>query len=258
MPVCPACKTDGPAGRFCSHCGAIREKSTCVRCGTALAAATRFCQQCGTPVASPTLFAPVPGVQQRPDNRIPWIIGGVAAVALIAVVVAQAGRDGGAAPSQPLAPFSGAPAASAATTDISQMTPQERASRLYDRIMRLDEEGKADSVQLFASMAIPTFQSLAPLDNHMRYDLGRVAAAAGELDLAQAQADSILRQRPQHLLGLILAARVAERRGDNAAAARYRSRLVSGEANERAASLEEYRLHDADIRAAVTAARERS
>jgi hypothetical protein len=141
--------------------------------------------------------------------------------------------------------------------DISQMTPRERAARLFDRIMRLDEEGKKDSVMLFASMAIPTFQSLQPLDAHMRYDLGRVAAAAGELDLAQAQADTILGARPQHLLGLILAIKTAEARGDNAAVARLRSRLVAAEAAERAANLEEYQLHDADIRVNVAAARER-
>ena len=34
------------------------------------------------------------------------------------------------------------------------MTPRERADRLFDRIMRLDTEGKKDSVQFFAPMAI--------------------------------------------------------------------------------------------------------
>jgi hypothetical protein len=137
------------------------------------------------------------------------------------------------------------------------MTPRERASRLFDRIMRLDEEGKKDSVQLFASMAIPTFQSLQPLDAHLRYDLGRVAAAADQLYIAEAQADTILNARPQHLLGLILAAKTAERRGDTAEANRMKARLLAAEASERAAGLEEYQLHEADIRAAIAAARER-
>ena len=135
------------------------------------------------------------------------------------------------------------------------MTPRERAARLFDRIMRLDEEGKRDSVQLFASMAIPTFQSLQPLDAHLRYDLGRIAAVSGELALAEAQADTILKGRPQHLLGLILAAITADRQGDATAARRFRSQLVAAEAAERAQNLEEYQLHDADIRAAVAAAR---
>jgi hypothetical protein len=160
--------------------------------------------------------------------------------------------------STPLEPPS-APAGASGTRapDISQMTPRERAARLFDRIMRLDEEGKKDSVMLFASMAIPTFQSLQPLDAHMRYDLGRVAAAAGQLDLAQAQTDTILQTRPQHLLGLILAAKTAEARGDLSAVARINARLLAAENSERAVNLEEYQLHDADIRVAVAAARER-
>lgn len=120
--------------------------------------------------------------------------------------------------------------------------------------MRLNEEGKRDSVALFAAMAIPTFQAIEPLDAHVRYDMGRVAAVAGTLDLAQAQADTILQGQPHHLLGLILAAQVAQLRGNDAAARRLSSQLVASEAGERAKGLEEYTLHDADIRAAVAAA----
>jgi hypothetical protein len=137
------------------------------------------------------------------------------------------------------------------------MTPRERASRLFDRIMRLDEEGKRDSVQFFASMAIQSFEALQPLDLHLRYDLGRVAAASDQLYIAEAQADTILNARPNHLLGLILASKTAERRGDPAESARLMARLLAAEASERAAGLEEYQLHDADIRAAVAAARDR-
>lgn len=170
-------------------------------------------------------------------------------MALLVVVAAQRLTTGADAPAT-----TGAvdPAAPLRAPDISQMTPRERAARLFDRVMRLDEEGKSDSVRLFAAMAIPTFQSLQPLDAHVRYDLGRVALAAGELQLARAQADSILQARPQHLLGLLLAALTAERQGDTAAAQRFRTRFRSAEAAERAQNLEEYRLHEADIRSALT------
>ncbi len=258
MTVCPACKTEGPDGRFCSNCGALREAGSCSRCGTALAAGARFCHACGNPAASGPIAVPLMGRAQ--SSRIPWIIGGTAAAALLALVVAQSLNTESPppppAPAAPAASLSGAAASPARAPDISQMSPRERAARLFDRIMRLDEEGKRDSVQLFASMAIPTFQSLQPLDAHVRYDLGRVAAAAGQLDLAQSQADTILKAKPRHLLGLILAAITADRRGDTAAARRFRSRLLAAEPAERAQTLEEYQLHDADIRAAVAAARE--
>jgi hypothetical protein len=258
--LCIACKTEGPAGRYCSHCGALRDPADCAHCGTALDAGSRFCHNCGMPVASapavpvaPPVTAPQGASQAavpRPANRVPWIIGGVAAAALLVVVAAQRVSNG----TPPPAPATVDPAAPLRAPDISQMTPRERAARLFDRVMRLDEEGKSDSVRLFAAMAIPTFQSLQPLDAHVRYDLGRVALAAGELQLAQAQADSILQSRPQHLLGLLLAALTAERRGDTSAAQRFRARFRSAEAAERAANLEEYRLHEADLRSALAPA----
>jgi len=252
MTICVACKADGPAGNYCSACGALREAGSCSRCGTAVAAGARFCHACGNPVASGPVAVPLTG--RGPSSRVPWIIGGAAAAALLVLVVAQSLNTESSPPLAPSATVSG-DASPLRAPDISQMSPRERAARLFDRIMRLDEEGKRDSVQLFASMAIPTFQSLQPLDAHVRYDLGRVAAVAGELDLAQAQADTILTARPQHLLGLILAAITADRRGDATAAHRFRSRLVAAEPGERAQNLEEYQLHDADIRAAVAAAR---
>lgn len=255
MPVCVACKIDGPDGPFCSNCGATRSTMSCTRCGTALSAGSRFCQQCGSPVSAQPVAPAVVALPAAPrsSSRAPILIAGAAAAALLILVITQQMGSGTA----PQSPEQAAPTAPGVRApDISQMTPRERAARLFDRIMRLDEEGKKDSVMLFASMAIPTFQSLQPLDAHLRYDLGRVAAAAGELDLAQAQADTILRARPQHLLGLILAIKTAEARGDNAAAARLRARLVAAEASERAANLEEYQLHDADIRIAVAAARD--
>ena len=252
MATCLACKAQGPDGRYCSNCGALREAGSCGRCGTALAAGARFCHACGNPAASGLVAVPL--TARGPGSRVPWIIGGAAAVALLVLVISQSLKTESSAPLAPSATVSG-DASSQRAPDISQMSPRERASRLFDRIMRLDEEGKRDSVQLFASMAIPTLQSLQPLDAHLRYDLGRVAAAAGELALAEAQADTILMARPQHLLGLILAAITADRQGDSTAARRFRSRLVAAEAAERAQNLEEYQLHDADIRAAVTAAR---
>lgn len=123
--------------------------------------------------------------------------------------------------------------------------------------MRLSEEGKRDSVALFASMAIPVYESLGPLDLDGRYDLGRIAHVSGNLDLAQAQADSILQQSPTHLLGLILAAAVADARGDNAGRAALERRLIAAEAAEQARALDEYTRHSRDIDAALAAARNR-
>lgn len=151
----------------------------------------------------------------------------------------------------------GVPPTGAAAVDITSMTPQERASRLFDRIMRLTEEGKQDSVELFASMAIPVYESLGALDLDARYDLGRIAQVSGRLDIAQAQADTILQLAPSHLLGLILAAAVAEARGDQPRRAALERRLLDAETGQLAQNLDEYIRHRADIDVALAAARRR-
>ena len=108
----------------------------------------------------------------------------------------------------------------------------------------------------FGPMALSALEALAPLDAHRRYDMGLVALVTGNASMAAAQADTILRQRPTHLLGLALAARAADARGDAVARRDFRRRLVAAEPAERTRSLAEYADHDADIRAAVTSARQ--
>lgn len=139
--------------------------------------------------------------------------------------------------------------------DISAMSPQERASRLYTRVMILNSEGKKDSVQFFAPMALVAYQMLEPLNADQRYDMGRIAEVAGQLDVARAQADTILKSAPTHLLGLILAARAAELLAQPAQRADFTRRLLAAEQAEMATKKPEYERHEDDIKRAVAAAR---
>jgi hypothetical protein len=135
------------------------------------------------------------------------------------------------------------------------MSPGERADRLYDRVMRLSEEGKTDSVDFFAPMVMSAYQMLGPLDLDQHYDLGRVGEVTGAAPLARAEADTILRADPTHLLGLALAARVAADAHQDAEARSYYRRLVTAEKSERAKNLPEYSRHGHDIDAALAEAR---
>jgi hypothetical protein len=141
--------------------------------------------------------------------------------------------------------------------DISQLSPRERVDRLYDRMMRLASENKKDSVQFFAPMALSAYSTLGPLDLDLRYDLGRVAEISEALDVAQAQADSILAQSPSHLLGLILAGRVAALRGNATRRDMLARQLLQAEPAETKKSLEEYTRHRGDIDVALSEARAR-
>jgi hypothetical protein len=147
------------------------------------------------------------------------------------------------------------PAGMPVAPDISTMTPLERASRLYDRVMSYSERSQPDSVRFFAQMAIQAYAMIGPLDATARYELGAIFAADGDAAAARAQADTILAARPSHLLGLVLAIRAAALAGDSMAVAGYRRRLVSAVATERGKGLGEYAAHVNDIESALEAAK---
>jgi hypothetical protein len=219
----------------------------------------RFCHRCGTAVGTRPFFA---AQQRNAASVLPW---GVAAIALLALVAFLAGqRFGGSREPTAAAAVADAPFASAAqdgsaprAPDISNLSPRERADRLFDRVMRLSSEGKTDSVKFFAPMALSVYQSLGPLDADLRYDFGRVAEVAGASEIARAQADSILASDSTHLLGLVLGTRAAQLRGDSAAARTFSRRLLAAEPSESAKKLPEYERHQGDILEALAEARRR-
>ena len=66
-------------------------------------------------------------------------------------------------------------------------------------------------------------------------------------DVASAQADTILKAQPNHLLGLLLAAKSAELKKNAAASAKFRDRLAAAAATEKAKNLQEYTDHQREI-----------
>jgi hypothetical protein len=183
---------------------------------------------------------------------VAWSVPALAVFALLVIVLAKAASSDAPATANAAG---GTPLAMGRAPDISSLSPQERADRLFNRVMRLVSEGHADSAAFFGPMALGAFEALVPPTAHVRYDMGLVALVTRQVDLATAQADTILAERPTHLLGLALAARAADARGDASAAAGFRRRLIAAETAERRAALEEYTAHDADIREAVGLAR---
>lgn len=254
---CPSCGARA-SGKFCHQCGAALAVGACTTCGATLAAGARFCNECGSGVSGVLGSATssrvgTPTATGGLSVYAPW---GVAALILVSVIGYFIGRGtggsttAGAGASPLAAPFANGGAGSA--PDISNMAPRERASRLYDRIMRYVEEGKPDSVRFFAPMALASFEQLgAELDTDARYDYGRVASETGNLDIAAAQADTILRGAPNHLLGLALSARTATLRGDAGGAAKAWKTFLSVKDVELKKALPEYQMHAADVEQAT-------
>jgi hypothetical protein len=214
-------------------------------------------------------------------NTLPWAVAGIAFLALFAMLAGKGfnakrgssvdapmnalpnptvdqGPGGGAAGIDPsAAPFAGGAAgAGVRAPDISKLSPTDIANRLFDRVMRLNDEGKADSVAFFAPMAVQAYQMVEqeqahPLDADQRFDVGRIGEVAGALQIAKAQADTILQQQPDHLLGLLLAAHAAKLSGNTAALNEYKAKFTRVKTRELAKNLPEYKRHRADIDAGV-------
>jgi hypothetical protein len=257
--TCPSCGT-AASGRYCANCGAPLAGATCASCAAPLSPGAKFCHLCGTAAGNG------PATRQPKSNPLPWI---VAALAFLALFAMAAGRGFNARPSSTVdgsanalpqaglddrGMVAGEPAGVRAP-DISNLSPEERADRLYNRVMLLASEGKIDSVQFFAPMAVQSYLLLQPLNLDQRYDLGRIGEVTGALPLAQAQADSILRENPNHLLGLILEARLATIAGDSTRVHSYERRLLAAEKTELARNLAEYVRHRNDITNALQQAR---
>lgn len=201
----------------------------CHACGTSLSAGARFCHKCGAKVGIPE--------QAGWKAGLPWGIAGLALGALLVVVLMRVGGDGSGAPPAPPA------GATSGMTDISQMSVEEMASRLFDRVMRLQEEGKTDSVAFFAPMALQTYGRLPALDHDARFDIGQLQLAAGNAAGALAQADTILRAVPTHLYAFMLRGLAYKTQGNAQALRQAYRAFLANEAAERVRNRPEYGAH---------------
>ena len=254
----------------------------CAACGAQLTSGARFCHRCGQTVGEPVYAAgspPVgaPAARPTPSNQtLPWAVAAIALLALIALVAGQRFNRRSATADAPVAaapppvaagPFAGAaPSATGAADasgaerpvrapDISQMTPDERALRLFNRVVSLAEQGKRDSVQFFAPMALMSFQNLPAPTPLQRFELGRIAQLAEVKEIAAAQSDTILKASPTHLLGLTLGSVAAGMRKDYRAQADFDRRFIAAATTERAKNLPEYSVTQVDLDSALARAR---
>lgn len=231
---CPTCHAEA-GGKFCSNCGAALSGATCRVCSAPLTPGARFCHLCGS-----ALGARAAGAR---TNTVPWIIAAVTAAVLVVVLVARAGGPGG-PNAPPIAPLTtGGAGAGMATTDLSSMTPRERADRLFDRIMRAVSRGDSGEVRFFTPMALQAYALLGQLDPDARYHVALIQAEADDLAAVAAQADSLEAASPRHLFVSMLRAEVAERRGSPAEVRRWHRRFLDLYDAEVATGRQEYRDH---------------
>ncbi len=240
---CPTCGA-ATAGNFCNSCGAPLGPRTCGSCRSQLSPGARFCHRCGIRVAS--------GGSSAPSERTAWIVAGTTIVLLVGTILYQvvAKRPHPVVPdmaSDGAAPFAGGQPGQA--PDISQMSPQERFNRLYDRVLGAAERGDSVTVIRFSPMALGAYQQLDTIDADARYHAAMIHLALGQFPEATALADTMLREVPGHLFGYVIRGEAAGRQGRTGDLKRSYADFLSHYDAEMKANRPEYRDHQPVVEA---------
>ncbi len=210
------------------------ESRKCSSCGRAYDPSDRFCRQCGAPLKG----------NVKANGGLRGLVGlrgfGIAIVALaIFYAVLQYGGGSGSqdVPAQPIS-ISEIGASSAGAPN-----PRAMADQLFNEALAAYESGDSERARQFIPMALTAYSELSELDLDARYHIALLDLAAGNGTAALAQADTMLSQIPEHLLGLLVAARAHEQLGQPSQAADYYQRFLDAHTPDVAASRQEYLDH---------------
>lgn len=257
---CRSCGAEGD-GSYCARCGAPLGEAgpdRCPSCGASTGEEDLYCAECGEPLR--------PRPKKSLSARLPWILSGVTLIAFAvgiaylvqgeaaprvgdqpptgSVISGEGGQTEGADPPGEGGGPAGAGMPSA--SDLAEMSPREAADRLFNRAMRLSSGGdSAGRAPFFARMGVRAYRRVPAeeVGSDLRFHVGLLQLVQDDVPSARAVADTILRDEPGHLLGLYLAARVAESAGDGEAARRWRDSLRSAVSRTDLDARPEYRAH---------------
>jgi hypothetical protein len=123
------------------------------------------------------------------------------------------------------------------------MSPRERADRLFNRVMAAVERGDTGEVKFFVPMALQSYQLIGNLDPDSRYHLGLIQFVNRDFAAAEAQADSIERSAPAHLLAKVLRIQLATIRHDTARRNKSYREFLAGYDREMGSGKPEYADH---------------
>jgi hypothetical protein len=235
-PICPSCGAPSSGGNFCNACGTPLGPRTCRNCSAPLSPQARFCHRCGEAAAG--------AIPKRSEN-LAWIIAGVAALALVAAIVWFVARG----TPEPITPDMANPGSTGGTElagrapDISNLTPQERFDRLFDRVTRAASAGDTAQVAQFTPMALGAYAQLDSFTNDARFHAAMLRFNVGDFKGSLALADTIDTNIPGHLFAAMVRGNVATAESDPAALQKsYREFLASYD-REMAANRVEYLDH---------------
>ena len=224
---------------------------TCRACQASLSATAKFCHRCGAPAPG---AASASGVER--SERIAWIVAGTVVALLLAMIVYRMMANDPAGARAPDMANAGNEAPGAAVTadpggalptgrapDISALTPAERFTRLYNRVMQAAANGDTTTVVNFTPMALGAYSQLETISNDERYHAAILHAQVGNLPAALALADTMLAISPDYLLAYVVRGEVARFRNDSARLRQAHAAFNAAYAREIAARRAEYVDH---------------
>jgi hypothetical protein len=111
--------------------------------------------------------------------------------------------------------------------DLASMTPRQAADRLFERAMREHESGDFERAAFFLDMGLQAYVAVPPseMDVDARFHVGLMQLFQGDSTSARLTGATILGEESDHLLGLLLSARVADFAGHSEDARGFRARL---------------------------------
>ena len=205
-------------------------------CNAELSSGAKYCHRCG----AETRAGIPPG-----RERAAWTMAAVVVLLTVAVVGYEIGK--GRVPAATVADMGNAGNQSGAPTsrppDLSRMSPRERFDRLWDRVMRAAEGQSADTVTMFAPMALAAYGQLDSVDTDARLHAAMIHVAVGELAAAKALADTIEQHEKGHLFIDLIRGSVADQETDAKTLARAYANFLARYAAELAANRKEYVDH---------------
>lgn len=166
---------------------------------------------------------------------------------LVVLVVVLARRERSAAAAA--ATVASSVESGAIAPDLSQLPPEERFDRLYDRVMQAAQSGDEATMARFMPMALGAYEMLDSVDADARYHAALLRVHHGDVAGSRALGDSILAAQPGHLLGLVILGTTARWARDEAALTEAYREFLSLYDTEVKADRPEYDEHRASIEA---------
>jgi len=208
---------------------------------------------CGTPVVPGT---PAAAGGTGASRNLPWFIAGAALLALVVAIVGPRMMDSEPAP--PAAPPITGPAAAGTPPDLSTMTPEEAATRLFNRVMQALAAGDTAQALGFVPMAISAYDMIDQIDHDALYHKAVLQLVNNDPTGARETAGQILAEVPTHLFGLFTAAQAENLMGNEEAAAEFYASFVENYDAELATNRPEYTEHEPALPSMRAEAEERA